>query len=358
MPNPMDPNLLRELLRITAMRESGNKDFRPNGQPVTSPAGAMYRMQVLPSTARDPGFGVQPAAAQTPAEYNRVGEQYFGKMLGRYGNDPGKAWAAYHSGAGTVDRLQRAYGPAWQQHLGPAGRQYVSQNLAAIPRTQPQAPVPNPPIAQAPAMASPSPLDAAAGVPPSASATPDLQPGAELANLYRQRQENEDKQIALMRTKADIATQALNAKRRGVGAGDWFRLSAALASRTNSRGLGGVLENVSPVLADIADRNEKTRTGREQALAQIGYDRQKGELDTRAAGFDSRLQMLKTMAERNQPDKLHRSFNPVTGELVDTDTGTTVDIQPQVGAIRVFKGVPYRYKGGNQYDRNSWEPKR
>jgi soluble lytic murein transglycosylase len=260
-------------------------------------------MQVMPATARAPGFGVQPAAAQTPAEYNRVGEQYYGRMLGRYGNDPAKAWAAYHSGPGTVDRLQRTYGAGWQQHLGPEGRDYVSDNLSALRRIQPQAQTPAPLTAQAPAM--PSPLDAAVAQSPAQApdARPTFQTEDEMVKLYRERQANEDKQIALQRTKAELATQALMAKRKGLGAGDWFRLSAALAARTRSRGLGGVLENVSPVLADIADRNEQARTGREQALAQLGYERDKGELDIRAGGFDNRLQMLKAIAERNQPDK-------------------------------------------------------
>ena len=50
--------------------ESGNRDYLPNGQPVVSPKGAMFAGQVMPSTAAQPGYGIRPAAAQTPEEYN------------------------------------------------------------------------------------------------------------------------------------------------------------------------------------------------------------------------------------------------------------------------------------------------
>ena len=55
--------------------ESGGRDYTATGQPLTSPAGAMFKNQVMPSTAANPGFGVRPAQSQTPEEYNRVGQE-------------------------------------------------------------------------------------------------------------------------------------------------------------------------------------------------------------------------------------------------------------------------------------------
>ena len=84
--------------------ESGGQDYTAAGQPVTSPKGAMFASQVMPATAASPGFGVKPAQAQTPEEYNRVGQDYFNAMLQRYGGDRAKAAAAYNAGPGTVDK--------------------------------------------------------------------------------------------------------------------------------------------------------------------------------------------------------------------------------------------------------------
>jgi hypothetical protein len=84
--------------------ESGNKDFDAQGRPVTSPKGAMFASQVMPATAANPGFGIRPAAAQTPEEYNRVGQEYFQALLQKYNGDEQKAIAAYNMGPGAVDR--------------------------------------------------------------------------------------------------------------------------------------------------------------------------------------------------------------------------------------------------------------
>lgn len=91
-------------------QESGNKDYLPNGKPVTSSAGALFAAQVLPSTAANPGYGIKPAASQTPEEYNRVGREYFAAMMNKYGGDPYRAAAAYNAGPGRVDKIIAANG--------------------------------------------------------------------------------------------------------------------------------------------------------------------------------------------------------------------------------------------------------
>lgn len=69
-----------------------------------SPVGAQGLMQVMPATARDPGFGVQPLAnAFDPAENERFGREYLGAMLKRYDGDPEAALAAYNWGPGNAD---------------------------------------------------------------------------------------------------------------------------------------------------------------------------------------------------------------------------------------------------------------
>ncbi len=98
---PVSPD---ETYRRMLQAESGNKNFLPNGQPVTSPKGAMFASQVMPATAANPGYGIKPAASQTPEEYNRVGQEYYQAMLKQFGGDQQKAAAAYNAGPGRVQQ--------------------------------------------------------------------------------------------------------------------------------------------------------------------------------------------------------------------------------------------------------------
>ena len=109
--------------------ESGNKDYQPNGQPVTSSAGAMYAAQVMPATAHNPGFGIQPVTAETPSEYDRVGREYHQKMREKYGDEE-KAAAAYNAGPGRVDRavkLAEQHGGDWRSYLPAETKQYLAK---------------------------------------------------------------------------------------------------------------------------------------------------------------------------------------------------------------------------------------
>lgn len=106
------------------MSESGGN---PNA---VSPKGARGLMQVMPATARDPGFGIRPSNG-TPEDDVRVGREYRRKMQDRYNGDPAKMWAAYNAGPGRVDAaLQR--GGNWLDHMPAETRNYVAKNLRAM----------------------------------------------------------------------------------------------------------------------------------------------------------------------------------------------------------------------------------
>jgi hypothetical protein len=85
------------------MKESGGRRFDKQGNLLTSPKGAQGEMQVMPGTARDPGFGIRPARAGDADDLARVGREYFGKMMDRYG-DPKVAAIAYNWGPGNTDK--------------------------------------------------------------------------------------------------------------------------------------------------------------------------------------------------------------------------------------------------------------
>lgn len=110
--------------------ESGNQNYLPNGQAVVSPTGAKYAAQVQPETARNPGYGVRPAQADTPEEYNRVGREYFEAMNKKYDGNREKAVAAYNAGPGRVDhaiKLAEQNGGDWKQYLPAETQQYLAK---------------------------------------------------------------------------------------------------------------------------------------------------------------------------------------------------------------------------------------
>lgn len=117
---------------ITARSESGNRDFYGNGRPVVSPAGARFAMQVMPATARDPGFGLRPANPNDPQDMNRLGREYRAVMERRYGGDLAKMWAAYNAGPGALDRAIQRGGENWLRLLPRETQDYVAKNLRAV----------------------------------------------------------------------------------------------------------------------------------------------------------------------------------------------------------------------------------
>jgi len=91
-----------------------------------SPKGARSEMQVMPDTARKPGFGVRPAENDSPEELDRVGVDYAAAMLERYGT-PALAGAAYNAGPGALE--------GWLNRIGDPRKGEISEAdfIAQIP---------------------------------------------------------------------------------------------------------------------------------------------------------------------------------------------------------------------------------
>lgn len=124
---------LDTMVAITAQAESGNRERTANGSLVTSSAGAQGRMQVMPGTNTDPGYGVAPARDNSDAERSRVGRDYLAAMMKRYGN-PKQAWAAYNAGPARVDEAIQSGGDKWLQRLPKETQSYVARNMVALGR--------------------------------------------------------------------------------------------------------------------------------------------------------------------------------------------------------------------------------
>lgn len=104
------------------MSESGGN---PNA---VSPKGARGLMQVMPGTARDPGFGIRPSDG-SQADDVRVGKEYRSVMQRRYGGDLRKMWAAYNWGPGALDKAIERYGDRWLDHAPAETRAYIRKNM-------------------------------------------------------------------------------------------------------------------------------------------------------------------------------------------------------------------------------------
>lgn len=126
------PANLPKMVAITAQSESRNRERDENGNLITSSAGAQGKMQVMPGTNTDPGFGVKPAQDSSDAERTRVGRDYLAAMMRRYGNDPAKAWAAYNWGPGNVDAAIKKAGANYLNLAPPETQEYVKNNMLAL----------------------------------------------------------------------------------------------------------------------------------------------------------------------------------------------------------------------------------
>lgn len=202
--NPNTPTVMPPGFDRMLQVESGNRDFDAQGRPIVSPKGARYAAQVMPATARDPGFGVRPAADDTPAESNRVGRDYYQAMLNKYPGQPELARAAYNAGPGAVDTaIQKSMmqGGSPLDYLPKETQGYVQKTAGNVrmqggkvkvvppaqqqPQAQPPAPAAPEPQAVAPTAAEPmaapepqSPYSLASGQPSQGLQMPDQAPPA------------------------------------------------------------------------------------------------------------------------------------------------------------------------------------
>ena len=84
-----------------------HQESRGNPNAYNAVSGASGLMQVMPDTARSPGFGVRPldwSRRFDAKESKRFGTQYLSAMLARYDGNVDKALAAYNWGPGNADK--------------------------------------------------------------------------------------------------------------------------------------------------------------------------------------------------------------------------------------------------------------
>ena len=101
-----------------------------NNPKAVGAAGEVGAWQTMPSTLKNPGFGVKPARDNSAEETARVGKEYANAMYNRYGGDADKALAAYNAGPGRVDqaiKLAKQRGGNWQDYIPKSTRGYLAK---------------------------------------------------------------------------------------------------------------------------------------------------------------------------------------------------------------------------------------
>lgn len=123
------PGDMDRLTNIVMAMESGGRRYDAGGGLLESPKGAKGEMQVMDGTNRDPGYGVKPAADDSPEERARVGRDYLAAMVREYDGDVSKALAAYNWGPGNLDKAVKEHGPNWLQAAPEETRNYVERGV-------------------------------------------------------------------------------------------------------------------------------------------------------------------------------------------------------------------------------------
>jgi len=127
MDDTIDSYVPDDLFKTVVNIESGGKQYDTSGDILTSPKGAEGATQVIPSTQKDPGFGVQPMKDKSPQEFMRFGKDYLSALYNKYSGSPEKAAAAYNAGPGAVDKLIEKHGDNWKDHLPTETKNYVEK---------------------------------------------------------------------------------------------------------------------------------------------------------------------------------------------------------------------------------------
>jgi hypothetical protein len=107
--------------------ESGSLQYDKNGNLTESSKGALGITQVMPATAKKPGFGVAPLQNQTKEEYIRFGRDYLTAMVTKYNGDIKKALAAYNAGPGAIDKAIAKGGDNWIAYAPKESQDYVTK---------------------------------------------------------------------------------------------------------------------------------------------------------------------------------------------------------------------------------------
>jgi soluble lytic murein transglycosylase len=123
-----NPDLLDLIGRVKAQEHGVDA----HGNFLTSPAGAIGPMQVMPDTAPEAaalaGVPWDEHAYRTDAAYNElIGIAYLSEQLRKYDGDVTRALAAYNAGPNRTDHALEKHGEKWLASMPAETREYVAR---------------------------------------------------------------------------------------------------------------------------------------------------------------------------------------------------------------------------------------
>jgi hypothetical protein len=109
--------------------ESRGQHKTKEGTLTASPVGAQGITQVMPKTAKNPGYGIKPVQNDSEEEFIRFGRDYVTKMIDVFG-DVEQGVAAYNAGPGKIhNALSKAArtGRDWKEFLPKETQDYIKK---------------------------------------------------------------------------------------------------------------------------------------------------------------------------------------------------------------------------------------
>ena len=184
-----------------------------------------------------------------------------------------------------------------------------------------------------------------------------IDPMEQWRRAYTETEQLDREESAARKRQFEQGVQSLQAQRSGLSRQEkLFALSSALLSPTSLPGFKGVMGNIAPTLMQMATVQRKAGQDRERQLAELQQQYAGDQFAGRRSGIKSRMDLLKMAADMNKPEKLRSGFNPITGELVNMDSGEPIRAGgPAVGTTKVWRGKQYRFMGGDQYEQKNWQ---
>lgn len=116
---PPQKDVVEEVFPKLLQAESKGKHLDESGKLIKSAVGAEGISQLMPSTAKNPGYGIEGVKDKSEEEYLRVGKEYLRKLYTKFG-DMEKALAAYNAGVGNVIKAEGKadrFGGNWKDYL-------------------------------------------------------------------------------------------------------------------------------------------------------------------------------------------------------------------------------------------------
>lgn len=171
--------------------------------------------------------------------------------------------------------------------------------------------------------------------------------------MYKQQLAATQREQQAAKDQFEAARQRIAKKYAGPSQAEMlFALSRSMLSPRSVPGFKGFLGGVMGTFGDISAASRQAEQQREEQLLALQQQYQGAEAQRRLGSQKGMLDLLKTYGALNKPAKTRTGFNPISGELLDMDTGLPVmPPPPKVGEIR--KG--YRYTGGDPASQSSWQ---